>query len=618
MIMAIFIGGYVFTVIQDLKHKIELAKVDSTDTLQLASSFEMDTRVSESLFTDYLLFTSDTEEKLSYEKLIAEDFLTIEGDKLAIHGAFTLPALRVNNCDRFRCIQNRREFTDIPASIWKGLLGTEDFRFLDHQGIDPIAIARAIVVDVIAMKFVQGGSTLTQQLVKNLFLTNERKLKRKITEMIYAIYIENILTKEEIITLYLNEVFWGTYQGIYLKGFHAASLAYFNKVPANLDEYEATILIGLLKGPGYYDPSRGIDRIKTRTRAVYERLRSLSLVSKTEQFVWSDKEWEAWKKDYDSRSKKRNFYSYYLASQNADRTLESYEKLVLYNSIERVSAYLKPRTKEADIGIKVLIADLDCVSFDCESSFSFYSKLERDKRVAMTEEYHQVGSLLKPVVYETFIELGKSYDDDISTEPITLKLKSGDWTPKDYSKVKVEEIKLKEALQKSKNIPLVRAASEVGFERLEEKLAPRFPRLKTPLAEYPAQLLGALELSMEEVLKVYSNFIKNKCASIQENSIAFEETVLHYMSVAPETTISNLAKSPLRDALVFGKTGTTNNGLDNWYYAFDGRRVYLIWYGVESRRADFDLRLSGAVSSFLIFQNFMNERGKQISEIICE
>lgn len=607
-----------FVVVQDLKHKIDLAKIETTEKLQLPSSFEMDTHVNKDLFENYLLFAGKSNDSLNYTTLLQEEYLTREGAELAIHSAFTLPPLRANSCDRFRCMQNRREFTDIPASIWKGLLGTEDFRFLDHKGIDPIAIARAIIVDVIAMKFVQGGSTLTQQLVKNLFLTNERKLKRKFTEMIYAIYIENILSKEEIINLYLNEVFWGTFQGVYIKGFHAASLAYFDKTPDQLDEFEATILIGLLKGPGFYDPSKGIKRIKNRTKAVYTRLGGLGLVSKTKQFLWSDKKWQVWEKEYNSRRKERHFYSYYLASQNSDQTLESYEKLVIYNSIEKVNAYLAPRLGDADIAVKVLIANLDCKSFDCESSFSFYSKLQRDKRVAMTKEFHQVGSLLKPIVYESFIELGRSYDEDISTAPITLSLKSGDWTPKDYSKVKVDEMKLKIALQKSKNIPLVRVASEVGFDELEEKLKSKFPRLKSPLSEYPAQLLGAIELSMEETLKVYSNFIESKCDQIARDNLDFEDTVLNYMSIASKTTIANLVRSPLKEALVFGKTGTTNNGLDNWYYAFDGRKVYLIWYGVESNRATVDLRLSGAVSSFLIFQNFMNQRGKQISEIICK
>ena len=123
---------------------------------------------------------------------------------------------------------------------------------------------------------------------------------------------------------------------------------------------------------------------------------------------------------------------------------------------------------------------------------------------------------------------------------------------------------------------------------------------------------------MEETLRVYSRFIERKCTEVKNLETVFEDSVLFYMSDAEKTTISKLARAPLRQARVFGKTGTTNNGLDNWYYAFDGRRAYLFWFGVESERNKFDLRLSGAVSSFLMFQKFMNTRGKLISEIICD
>lgn len=623
MLISMAVGGYVFVVVQELKLKIEETRISKVEIAQSISELEADTKISNKLFTDYLLFSADTKNDAGEGKKTVDEYL--ENQELEknrnhffVNSQLQLPKLRDNNCQRYRCMQNRRVFSDIPASIWKGLLGTEDFRFLDHRGIDPIAIARAIVVDVMAMKFVQGGSTLTQQLVKNLFLTNERKLSRKITEVIYALYIENILEKEEIITLYLNEVFWGTYQGIYLKGFHAASLAYFNKAPKELDEFESTILVSLLKGPNYYHPSKGIARIKIRANAVFKRLQSLNLVSKESKKIWDEKKWLQWSEDFIKRAQGTSFYSYYLVSKNSDTSLESFEKLVLFESIRKVKKDLLPRTKKADIGIKILIAGKECTDYDCKDLFSYYSKFERDKRRAMTEEYHQVGSLLKPIVYESFIELGRNYEEDISTAPITLKLKSGKWSPKDYSKVKVKTIKLKVALQKSKNIPLVRVASEIGFDALEENLDKKFPRLQKPLAEFPAQLLGALELSMTEVLKTYSEFIQTKCSEIKGRSLRFEDTVLHYMSVASETTISRIARAPLKNANVFGKTGTTNKGLDNWYFAFDGKIVYLLWFGVESKRNEHDLRLSGAISSYLIFQNFMNARGKQISEIICD
>lgn len=619
LIGAIIIGGYVYTVIADLKLKISQKEIERQALELSTSNLEKESFVLSGDLETYFLFTAQDSQVTSIAELVASGKLRKEGNGYRVTEDIALPALEKNSCQDFQCIQFEKTFPKIPSPIWKGLLGTEDFRFLEHRGVDPLAIARAIIVDVIAMKFVQGGSTLTQQLMKNLFLSNERKLSRKLKEMIYALYIENVMSKEQIVTLYLNEMFWGSHQNLRIKGFHAASLAYFRKSPDKLDEFEATILISLLKGPNYYNPTKGTDRIQSRAKAVFKRLQGLNLVSSDDKILWSQARWQNYAKEYIGWNKERNLFQYYLLSKNTDVFLEPFEKLVLFGSYLKNIKQIKSRlNSNADFATKVLIGRQDCEGYDCDGVFSFYSKIEREKRRSMTEEFHQVGSLFKPIVYDTFIDLGRAYDEMISTKPITLNLKSGRWTPKDYSKAKVEEISLKEALQKSKNIPLIRVASEVGFEKLEEKLTPQIPRLKTPLSEFPAQLLGALELSMSEVFRSYRNFLRYKCEQIEKTDLAFEESLLFYMSVASETTISRVVKPPLSNALVFGKTGTSNNGLDNWYFAFDGRQLYVFWFGVESDRDKTNLRISGASSSFRMFQDFINHRGKQVSEVYCQ
>ena len=619
MMFSLLVFGYSYSVIQQLRLKIKESQIVKADIGHRESILEADTSIKREHLEGILTFTNDQK---FIEKAIEDKSLEEAHKKspslINVIQELKLPNIRVNDCHELRCLQFRRAFSEIPSSIWKALLGTEDFRFLEHRGVDPVAIARAVVVDIMAMKFVQGGSTLTQQLMKNLFLTNERSLSRKLKELVFAIYIENIMLKEEIITLYLNEVFWGTFQGIQIKGYHAASLAYFQKLPRFLTEYESTLLVSLLKGPSYYRPSNKIERIKTRTQAVFKRLQSLSLVSQSIENVWTKKDWDDFQDLYNRNKEKRHFKIFYRISQNGEMALEPFEKYVFYDAVLEIRERLGGRTKDADIAIKTIIADKKCARFNCENIFSYYSKLEREKRASLTTEYHQVGSLFKPIVYDLFIEMGRSYDEMISTAPLTLNLTSGPWTPKDYSKAKIDTILLKHALQKSKNIPLVRVASEVGFDKLEKILVEKIPRLKIPLAQYPAQLLGAIELSLEEVSTIYGKFIQDKCNVIKENKIPLENTILHYMSVASETTISKLARAPLKNAYIFGKTGTSNNGLDNWYFAFDGKQVYIIWFGVESKRDEYDIRISGASSSFMIFQEFINYRGKQISEIHCE
>lgn len=614
-IALLVVGGYSYSVVSELKLKIKETGIVRTSVQQHPSTLESDTKVKSYQLKEFLLFTQGGD---LLDELVSEQRIQKSGDDYFVNKQILLPQIYENDCSRVRCVQIKTNFSDIPSSIWKALLGTEDFRFLEHRGVDPLAIGRAVLVDIIAMKFVQGGSTLTQQLMKNLFLTNERNLSRKLRELVYALYIENVMSKEQIMTLYLNEVFWGTFQGIYLKGHKAASLAYFHKAPKDLTDYEATILVALLKGPTFYGPSGKIERLRARTRAVYRRLKSLNLVSKLGDEEWSDHEWLVFQEKFKERKQKSYFKNYYLVSQSRETALEPYEKYVFYESVRATNERLRSRISDADIGIKAMVGDKGCRGYDCTEVFSFYSKLEREKRAAIVHERHQVGSLLKPIVYDSLIDLGRSYDEEISTKKLVLQLKSGEWAPKDYSRTKEDTVLLKTALQKSRNIPLIRVASEVGFDKLEDLLVSKIPGLKLPLSEYPAQLLGAVELTLEEVFRLYSDFIQNKCRSIKMAGEKLENTILYYMSVAGETTISGLAKAPLKNAYIFGKTGTTNKGLDNWYFAFDGKQIYVIWYGVESSRDKYDIRISGASTSFMIFQDFIHHRGKQIAEIHCD
>jgi len=621
-VMILLIGGiisvgYITIVIKELKLKIESSQLSLSSIKMTDSILEKDSEVYQDDLKSYLLFAKNINKEEYLNELTSKRRIEKVKNRFYINENIELASLESNECDRFRCIQIKKKFHEIPSSLWKALLGTEDFRFLDHRGVDIIAIGRAIIIDIVAMKFVQGGSTLTQQLVKNLFLSNEKKISRKIKEMVYAIYIENIMEKEEIIELYLNEVFWGTFQGVYLKGFYAASVAYFKKVPSELTDYEATILISLLKGPNYYAPAKNHLRLKQRVAATFERLQSLKLFSEN-SLIWNDKNWEDFSVFNQNNTNKNYFYNFYVLSKNHEIKFESFDKFVLYNSIDRVKERLQKRIKDVDISIKVLVEDQSCDDFDCENMFSHYSKMEREKRAAIVDERHQIGSLLKPIIYDSFIELGRSYDESVSTEDLEIKLKSGIWHPKDYSKTKDSEVSLKVALQKSKNIPLIRIANEIGFDELEKNIENKIPGLIRPLREYPAQLLGSLELSLEEIFKTYKKFVLNKCESIVNGDLKLEESVLYYMSKADETTISGMAVEPYRNALIFGKTGTSNNGLDNWYFAFDGRTYYTIWFGVDSERQDKNLRLTGANSAFAIFQDFINHRGKQITEIHCE
>lgn len=608
----IFLGvasGYTYVVISELKQKIELQNLKPSALKLRESKIEADSYVLAEDFDFFVKFVGQGDEDI-YENLKKEK------GKYLVKEDFLLAPPLVNQCERYRCLQNRIKFENIPSNLWKGLMGVEDFRFLEHKGIDPISIARAIIVDLKAMSFVQGGSTLTQQLAKNLFLSNEKKFQRKIQEMIYALYIENNFSKDEIITMYFNEVFWGVMGGVSIKGISMASLVYFEKKPIDLTPFESTILIGLLKGPGYYNPVKYLDRLKQRTGAVWKRLISLKLF-RADSPVWSESQWEKWQIRLEKYNKSNRLVSLFRVLSNDELALEPYEKFSFNRAVNYTLKELSERVDGLDIAIKTFVIDLKCENTKCEDIFSYYSKFERDKLKAIFEEQHQVGSILKPLIYNEFLNLGKSLDDMVSVKEITLNLKSGDWTPSDADYGDIEEVSLKYAIQKSRNRPLIRTAVEVDLDNLEERLLKIFPNLLVPLREYPAQLLGAIELSLANVSGAYMSFFRNQCEKVNNEEAQFEETLVYALAQAEQTTIRNAANKIIKNSLIFGKTGTTNNGLDNWYIASDGDKFYINWFGVDSKRENKELRLYGSNSAFKIFQYFISYRGKQLRDFYC-
>lgn len=617
--IGVLVLAYIVIVLNEIQLKLEERTIVSNTIHNVRGTLEEGTLIRKQDLLDYLVFTKrgTSVSKLYHSLLDSKKITPSTSVKLAINTNVELPDLLGNDCKRYRCLQYRSDFEQIPSSLWKGLMGIEDYRFLDHDGVDHISILRAFVADVKAMKLVQGGSTLTMQLAKNLFLTTEKKLERKLREVIYAFYIEYKMPKEEILTTYFNEVFWGVIQGVYIKGIKAATLIYFDKLPEELTDFESSMLIGMLKGPYFYSPIRHIDRLKTRTSVVFNRLKSLNLVSNKDEEVWTEKKWNEWHNQILEKNKGTSIRSIYKVSRSNLEFIEPFEKFVFYESVKSIQNLLKEQTKGLDVAVKFLAIDKSCTDLNCEKMFYHYTKLERDLEKAIHSEKHQVGSVLKPIIYEQFIEMGKNLSDMVSTKPITLDLVSGKWTPKDASKVKVDEVEIRYALKKSKNIPIVRIANELGFDSLEPKLQTYFPDLLIPLREYPAQVLGAIELSLSELSFSYLKYFKKTCENIKNGVYSFEDSILYELSKAAETTISRVSNKVMKNVLIFGKTGTTNNGLDNWYIAFDGKVFYAVWFGVDSQRKDKKLRLAGATSAYRIFQKFQTNRGKQIYELYC-
>lgn len=537
-----------------------------------------------------------------------QDDVKATGKKILLQRDLVVAAPASNQCEKKYCYQRRMTFESIPSVFWKGLIGIEDTRFLDHKGVDLRSIARAIYEDIKAMSLVQGGSTITQQLVKNLYFSNNKSFKRKLQEVFVSLYLERRYPKENILEAYFNEVFWGSLDGIRIKGLYAASIFYFAKKPSALNSYEASILISMLKGPSYYHPLRHLDRLKGRVQTVYTRLKDLDLFYGGQDVVWDDALWADWQKKLQRRVSSQHLSAMWRSLEKSNEVLSDFDEFVFVHQSKVLLRRLKNGTEGADLAIKAIVTDMN---WSEAKPFHYYSKYERSLEDAIEEEKHQVGSLLKPILYGIYLKLGLELDDVVSSGPLTLNLKSGPWSPSEAAKNFPKELTVRRALQRSLNRPVVRLAQELGFKKVEDELINYFPEMLTPLSEYPAQLLGALELSLSDLQKAYQKFISEACGDQRLSEI------LWALSDPKKTTLTNQVDQNLAQLPFFGKTGTSNEGLDNLFISYDGRLLSLFWVGLEGSREDKSLSLYGSTTAFQLYQNFVLRRGTRFGELNC-
>ena len=292
----------------------------------------------------------------------------------------------------------------------------------------------------------------------------------------------------------------------------------------------------------------------------------------------------------------------FLALKNSQEK----NQYLFFNSILVSEQLLRAKEwRENEYSVKMVIGSAD-------TKLEYYSRYERDVEKALKEEFNQVGSTLKPLIYKSLEELGVKLTDNISVSPMTLNLKSGDWTPRESHKIEESEVTVERALKESLNIPVIRLSKSVGFDKVEKKLAKIFPRLLTPLEEYPAQLLGALELSTNELFEAYKNFFSKDC--VQGNTMS----VTSVLSDPNETTVKHRVGKLLGSQRFFGKTGTSNQGLDNWFVGFDGRELFVIWFGVDGDRSKAQSSKNyGSNTSFLIYRDSVLYSGKRLGILPC-
>jgi penicillin-binding protein 1A len=488
-------------------------------------------------------------------------------------------------------------FKDIPPHLVKALLATEDRRFFYHFGLDPVGLARAAKTNLRSNEVVQGGSTITQQLAKNLFLQPKRTLGRKAEEFVLALWLESRFTKKEILELYLNRVYFGS--GNY--GIAAAAHSYFRKEPKDITLSEAALLAGLIKAPSYFSPNASLDRARARAKEI---LRILAETDEININQYAEALANPAQLEPSPSTPGFGFVADWVAEVAPMLTGETDRNLVVETTIDPVlqlaaraaienAMRTKGRTAHASEAAVLLLAPDGAIRVMIGGRNHAESQFNRAVRAM-----RQPGSAFKPFIYLAAIESGFTPHAQIEDAPIDID----GWKPTNFGGEYRGKITLRSALTHSSNMAAVRLTQTVGSERIVE-VANRLGVLSARNVG-PTLALGTSETTLLEMTSAFAVFANGGFAvapDIVERIRDDQGRVLFERSKdAPPRIVSARAVSAMNDMMnsvvaggtargasldfypAAGKTGTTQSYKDAWFIGFTAQWIGGVWMGNDN------------------------------------
>ena len=550
--------------------------------------------------------------------------IDIHGDKVSgLYGLYTKEAIPLIRLDPvyitgiFPAHGEDRilvRLDDAPDLFLQMLVMVEDRRFYEHFGIDLKSIARALSANFKAGRTVQGGSTITQQLVKNMFLTADRNLWRKMNEAVMALLLELHYDKDQILETYLNEVYLGQDSERAIHGFGLASDFYFGKSLSELDLDQMAVLVGMVKGASFYNPVRNPQRATERRNTVIDVIQSNGLIGEGQAIYQKNKKLVVTSRNKRSlypafinlvqRQLMRDYDAEDLKSEGLQifTTLDPYIQRVTEQSIRSTVPELDRQSDELQAAAVVASSDsgeILAIVGDRNPSFAGFNR-------ALDAQRH-IGSLMKPVVYLTAVKQKEKYTLGSLLSDTHLRVQGEDkqiWEPENYDKEFHGDVIMYEALLKSYNIPVARLGLELGLSNISDTL--RQMGSNTILPPYPSITLGAIDMSPFEIASIYQTFAANGFHSPLHSVRAVLDSQgaplkRYELDVKRETdpaaialinfvlnkvTHSGTAKglSQALDIEVAGKTGTSDNLYDSWFAGFSREKVAVVWLGFDDQR----------------------------------
>ena len=527
----------------------------------------------------------------------------------------------------------------IPKYLISAIVNTEDRRFFKHRGVDWRGILRALLVDLKSGRVIQGGSTITQQLVKNYFLRPERSLTRKMREALIALIIESLYSKKDILEMYMNEIYMGQGNGVSINGMGEATRYYFGHNVTNLTLAEAAMLAGLIRAPNHYSPFLHPARAKRRRNLVLKEMLKAGLIAK-----------QAFQRALNAPlvlsptpglSKENLYYVDFLKRQ-----LEAfYPKEALTGQGLQIFTALQPEFQEAAVkavrhGLKHLEQKIHARRHGKNpvplQAAMIVVRPKTGEILAMVggrnyakspfnramDAHRQSGSLFKPFVYltalNTFTPASVIYDG-----PIHYTFKGKSWTPHNYDRRYHGRVTLRTALAFSLNAATANLAMKVGLKKIIETA--RSLGVTSTLSPYPSLALGSFEMTPLELAQAYCLFagegqlpflltlrdVLSETGKLEQKKNITVRTVCTpakaYLvtSMLEDVVRYGTAKSLRSLGILFpcaGKTGTTSEYRDSWFAGFTQDILAVVWVGYDNNR---NTHLSGATGAMVLWADFM-------------
>jgi penicillin-binding protein 1B len=540
--------------------------------------------------------------------------------------------------------------SDIPEHLIHAVVATEDRRFFEHTGLDPVGILRAAWEDLRAQEVRQGGSTLTQQLVKNYFLTPERTVRRKLLEAFLSIILESRVSKEEILELYLNDVYLGQRGSFSINGVGQASRVFFGKDVKNVALDEAALMAALIRSPNHASPFRHPDRARKRRNVVLGQMADVGLVTPRDAKSASSKPVRVARTSVDAGEApyfidilRRELLSRYSPESlqqldlsihsTMDYNLQVAAQRAVVEGLEEIKKKL-PKGRSDSTAQAALIA-LNPMNGDVLALVGgrSYGASQFNRAV---DAHRQPGSAFKPFVYLAAFEL--TYEQVrsrgtpslvftpstiIDDAPTTFRYGKRSWSPQNYSRRFEGKVTLRQALAKSLNVSTAKVGEKVGFQRvvdLWDSLG-----IGSRLEPYPSLVLGTFEVTPMELATAYAVIANGGTrvepryfTSVRNPDEATIDAPKHDRNWVVHAEAAFLVTDLMRSVIdqgtggeirarglkadAAGKTGTTDDTRDAWFVGFTPDVLAVVWVGYDDNHK---LGLTGGQAALPIWTRFM-------------